>query len=90
MELPHVGVVEEHAESYLQTGQVLYLSLLTEKLDVDMERLKITGVGYSFLDFYTYDQTPDGKLDEQIAPVNRTVKLLDLSSDTAKSILAME
>ena len=64
--------------------------LLTEKLDVDMERLKITGVGYSFLDFYTYDQTPDGKLDEQIAPVNRTVKLLDLSSDTAKSILAME
>ena len=52
--------------------------------------MKITGVGYSFLDFYTYDQTPDGKLDEQIAPVNRTVKLLDLSSDTAKSILAME
>ena len=30
------------------------------------------------------------ELDEQIAPVNRTVKLLDLSSDTAKSILAME
>ena len=51
-------------------------------------RLRATGVGYSFDDFYTYDQTPSGELDESIAPLNRTVKIMALDSETAARVLA--
>ena len=53
-------------------------------------RLSVAGVGYSFSDFYTYDQTEGGKLDETIAPLNRTVKIMDLHSDTAGKVLALQ
>ena len=52
------------------------------------DRLCAAGVGYSFSDFYTYDQTENGDLDESIAPLNRTVKIMDLHSDTAERVLA--
>ena len=55
---------------------------------IDESRLAAVGVGYSFPDFYTNDLKPDGTLDETIAPQNRTVKLVDLNSDTAARILA--
>ncbi len=54
------------------------------------DRLSITGVGFSFRDFYTYDQTESGELDESIAPLNRTVKIMDLHSDTAGKVLALQ
>ena len=57
---------------------------------IDKSRVQAVGVGYSFDDFYTYDQTPDGELDDDIAPVNRSVKLVDLDSDTAARILSMK
>lgn len=63
--------------------------LLTEDFGIDKSRVQPVGVGYSFDEFYTYDQTPDGKLDDEIAPVNRSVKLVDLNSDTAARILSM-
>ncbi len=56
---------------------------------ISENRLRATGVGYSFSDFYTYDQTPSGELDETIAPINRTVKIMDLHSDTADRVLAV-
>ena len=61
--------------------------LLIDEFGIDQSRLKATGVGYSFDEFYTYDQTPDGNLDDNIAPLNRSVKLVDLNSDTAHRIL---
>lgn len=63
--------------------------LLTEDFGIDKSRVQAVGVGYSFDEFYTYDQTPDGDLDDAIAPVNRSVKLVDLNSDTAARILSM-
>lgn len=63
--------------------------LLIDDLGIDQPRVQPVGVGYSFEDFYTYDQTPDGDLDEAIAPVNRSVKLVDLNSNTAARILSM-
>lgn len=62
--------------------------LLTE-LGIDQARLTAVGLGYNS-EFYTYDQTPDGNLDEEIAPLNRSVKLVDLNSDTAARILSMK
>ena len=52
------------------------------------DRLIAVGVGYSFSDFYTYDQTENGELDESVAPMNRTVKIMDLHSDTANRVLS--
>lgn len=64
--------------------------LLINDFGIDSSRVQAVGVGYSFDDFYTYDQTPDGELDDEIAPVNRSVKLVDLDSDTASRILSMK
>lgn len=64
--------------------------LLINDFGIDKSRVQATGVGYSFDDFYTYDQTPDGELDEAIAPSNRSVKLINLDSDTASRILIMK
>lgn len=63
--------------------------LLTADFGIDKSRVQPVGVGYNFDEFYTYDQTPDGNLDDEIAPVNRSVKLVDLNSDTAARILGM-
>jgi len=63
---------------------------LLVKEGIDRSRLKSAGVGYSFADFYTYDQKPDGELDETIAKTNRSVKLVDWDSDTADRILKLE
>lgn len=63
---------------------------LLVKEGIDCSRLKSAGVGYSFADFYTYDQKPDGELDEAIAKTNRSVKLVDWDSDTADRILKLE
>lgn len=52
------------------------------------DRLCVAGVGYSFSDFYTHDLTENGDLDESIAPRNRTVKIMNLHSDTAERVLA--
>lgn len=62
--------------------------LLTEEFGISKSRLKSVGVGYSCSEFYTYDQTPDGKLDEKVAPLNRSVKMVDLNTDTAFRILS--
>lgn len=64
--------------------------LLIKDFGIDRSRVQAVGVGYSFDDFYTYDQTPDGELDDAIAPVNRSVKLVNLDSDTASRILSMK
>ena len=64
--------------------------LLINDFGIDKSRVQAAGVGYSFDDFYTYDQTPDGELDEAIAPSNRSVKLINLDSDTASRILSIE
>lgn len=63
---------------------------LLVKEGIDRSRIKSAGVGYSFADFYTYDQKPDGELDETIAKTNRSVKLVDWDSDTANRILKLE
>lgn len=64
--------------------------LLADEFGIGQSRLKAAGVGYSFDDFYTYDQTPDGNLDDDVAPVNRSVKLVDMNSDTAVRILSIK
>lgn len=56
---------------------------------VSEKRLETAGVGYEFEDFYTYDLKEDGELDESIAPLNRTVKIMDLHSATARRVLNM-
>ena len=53
-------------------------------------RLSVAGVGYSFSDFYTYDQTENGDLDESITPLNRTVNIMEFHSDTAERVLALQ
>ena len=54
------------------------------------DRLSVAGVGYSFSDFYTYDQTESGELDESVAPLNRSVKIMGLHSDTAGRVIALQ
>lgn len=63
--------------------------LLINEFGIEPARVQSAGVGYSFSEFYTFDQTPDGNLDEAVAPVNRSVKMVDLNSDTASRILSM-
>lgn len=63
--------------------------LLIKEFGISKSRVQPAGVGYSFDDFYTYDQTPEGNLDDEVAPVNRSVKLVDLDSETAARILSM-
>lgn len=64
--------------------------VLIHDFGIDKSRVQAKGVGYSFEDFYTYDQTPEGELDEAIAPLNRSVKILNLNSDTASRILNIQ
>ncbi|MCD8146017.1 MAG: OmpA family protein [Clostridiales bacterium] len=52
---------------------------------VEEDRIYILGCGYSS-SLYVYDRTEDGTLDEEIAPQNRSVKLVDNNSDTAAEI----
>ena len=63
--------------------------LLIKEFGISKSRVQPAGVGYSSDDFYTYDQTPEGNLDDEVAPVNRSVKLVDLDSETAARILSM-
>ena len=52
---------------------------------IEEERIRTAGVGFESV-FYVYDNKPDGSLDETIAPLNRTVKVLLADSATAKKI----
>ena len=54
------------------------------------DHLYAAGVGYCFRDFYTYDKTETGELDESVAPLNRTVKIMGFHSDTAERVLALQ
>ena len=64
------------------------ICMLLCKNGIPEAQIKAIGVGYSFAGFYTYDQTEDGELDEEIAPMNRSVKIMDLHSQTAGEVLA--
>ena len=81
---------EEYCMSLSNDRSKRICQLLTDELGIDKSRLKAAGVGYSFDDFYTYDQTSDGKLDDEIAKVNRSVKLIDLKTESAAKILSMK
>lgn len=63
---------------------------LLEEDGIDGSRLTAVGVGYGYSDFYTYDQTEDGNLDEAIAPLNRSVKIVLLDSEIARDIMQAE
>ncbi len=52
---------------------------------IEKERINTAGVGFESV-FYVDDHKPDGSLDEAIAPLNRTVKVLLADSATAKKI----
>lgn len=59
--------------------------LLISEPGISPERVSILGCGYSSM-LYIPDRNSDGKLDETVAPLNRSVKLLDLRSETADLI----
>jgi outer membrane protein OmpA-like peptidoglycan-associated protein len=63
---------------------------LIEKQGIDKKRITTVGLGYSYDEFYTYDQTPEGNLDETLAPQNRSVKLMNLNSKIAVDILSKQ
>lgn len=81
-------------------GEAYCLSLSQERADriyemfvengIEKDRIKTIGVGYSRPEFYIYDQTPEGELDENIAPLNRTVNMLNLDSEMAERVLKKE
>ena len=81
---------EEYCKALSNDRASVICQLLINDFGIDKSRVQATGVGYSFDDFYTYDHTPDGELDEAIAPSNRSVKLINLDSDTASRILNMK
>ena len=81
---------KEYCKNLSNDRASVICQLLTDEFGIDKSRVQSVGVGYSFDDFYTYDQTADGELDDTIAPVNRSVKLIDLESDTAARVLSME
>ena len=81
---------EEYCKALSNDRASVICQLLINDFGIDKSRVQATGVGYSFDDFYTYDHTPDGELDEAIAPSNRSVKLINLDSDTASKILNMK
>lgn len=60
-------------------------ALLISEPGIDASRISILGCGYSSM-LYIPDRNTDGKLDETVAPLNRSVKLLDLNSEMAESI----
>ena len=59
--------------------------LLIGEPGIEAGRVSILGCGYSSM-LYIPDGNTDGKLDETVAPLNRSVKLLDLNSEMAESI----
>lgn len=67
---------------------VIY-DLLMENGNVG-NRLSVVGVGYSFSDFYAYDQTESCEQDESIASLNRTVKIMDFHLNTAGRVMALQ
>lgn len=81
---------EEYCKSLSADRSETVCKLLTDEFKIDETRLKTIGVGYSFADFYTYDQTPEGELDEKIAPMNRSVKMVDLSSTIADQLINLK
>ena len=56
---------------------------------ISPDRLTVLGLGYES-EFYLWDQTPDGELDEALASVNRSVKLVDPTSEIGLRILAKQ
>lgn len=80
---------EEYCRNLSNERAFAVFQLLTEDLGIDKSRVQTVGVGYSYDEFYTYDQTPEGELDNTIAPMNRSVKLVNLDSDTAARILSV-
>ncbi len=81
---------EEYCMNLSSDRAAAVCQLLADEFGIGQSRLKAAGVGYSFDDFYTYDQTPDGNLDTDVAPVNRSVKLVNMNSDTAVRILSIK
>lgn len=60
--------------------------LLISEPGIDADRVSTLGCGYSSI-LYIPDRNTNGELDETVAPMNRSVKLLDLRSETAEQIL---
>lgn len=58
---------------------------LLMKEGINEERIHVIGLGYSS-EFYISDRNEDGTLDESVAPSNRTVKLIDMSSSIAERL----
>lgn len=77
---------EEYCRELSGERAAAICQLLAEQ-GIDPSRLTALGLGYDH-EFYIWDQTPEGELDDAIAPLNRTVKLLPLDSDTAARLLA--
>lgn len=61
--------------------------ILTLKGGVRPEQLLSVGVGCFYPGLYIYDQTPEGRLDAAIAPLNRTVNFVSIDSPDAEAIL---
>ena len=54
---------------------------------IEEKRIHVIGLGYTS-EFYISDKKEDGALDEAVAPLNRTVKLIDMKSDIADRLLS--
>ena len=54
---------------------------------IEEKRIHVIGLGYTS-EFYISDKKEDGTLDEAVAPLNRTVKLIDMKSDIADRLLS--
>lgn len=80
---------KEYCEKLSNERSNAICRLLEDEFGINKNRLTPVGVGYNS-EFYIYDLTADGKLDENVAPVNRSVKLIDLNSSISRRILGMK
>lgn len=71
----------------LSTRRAQSICDLLVQMGVDADCLTPVGLGYSYAPFYTYDLKPDGKLNNDVAFLNRSVKLVSKDSDTGRDIL---
>ncbi len=77
---------EDSSRSFSEERARAIRDLLVGEAGIDESRVHILGCGYSSL-LYIPDRTSIGLLDESVAPLNRSVKLVDYRSDLALQIL---
>lgn len=80
---------EEESSKVFSEARASAVQKLLEEAGIAQGRITVVGLGYSS-EFYIPDRNEDGSLNGEICPLNRTVRLMDLNSETAARLLGQQ